>query len=275
MKKIFSTIIFMLALLCVNVVPCYAAEEGALRLVDGADLLTDSEESSLTAKLDEISIRQSCDIVVVTTDSLGDENITAYADDYFDYNGYGIGEDKSGILLLISMTGGGHGDYWMSTTGYGITAFTDAGIQYIGDAFKPYLKDGEYAEALDSFAENCDKFLTQAKKGSPYDIDHMPKDPYNIPLNIAIGLLIGLVIAFVVVSVMKSKLKSVSLKGSASDYVKNGSLNLTESNDIFLYRTISRHARPKETSSGGGGGGGSSTHTSSSGSSHGGGGGSF
>lgn len=52
--------------------------------------------------------------------------------------------------------------------------------------------------------------------------------------------------------------------------MKKESLNITEKRDLFLYRTVSRTAKPKNESSGG-----SSTHTSSSGSTHGGGGGKF
>ena len=36
------------------------------RLVDDADLLTDSEEQELNTELDEISEKQQCDVVVVT-----------------------------------------------------------------------------------------------------------------------------------------------------------------------------------------------------------------
>ncbi|WP_449077534.1 hypothetical protein [Ruminococcus sp.] len=52
--------------------------------------------------------------------------------------------------------------------------------------------------------------------------------------------------------------------------MKRGSLNVTESRDLFLYKTFTRTAKPKNNSSSG-----SSTHTSSSGSTHGGGGGKF
>jgi len=65
---------------------------------------------------------------------------------------------------------------------------------------------------------------------------------------------------------MKGQLKSVRFKSAASDYTKAGSMNVTESRDLFLYRTVSRREKPRENS------GGSSTHTSSSGRSHGGGG---
>lgn len=40
------------------------------RLTDEADLLSDSEETDLLAKLDEISDRQKCDVVVATVNSL-------------------------------------------------------------------------------------------------------------------------------------------------------------------------------------------------------------
>lgn len=40
------------------------------RLVDDADLLTDSEEQELNTELDEISEKQQCDVVVVTENSL-------------------------------------------------------------------------------------------------------------------------------------------------------------------------------------------------------------
>ena len=82
--------------------------------------------------------------------------------------------------------------------------------------------------------------------------------------------MIGFVIAFIATAIMRSKLKSVRSKSGATDYIKQGSFRVTRANDFFLYRTVSRRARPKDTGSGG-----SSTHRSSSGRSHGGGGGRF
>jgi uncharacterized protein len=79
---------------------------------------------------------------------------------------------------------------------------------------------------------------------------------------------IGLVIAAIATAVMKGKLKSVHAQAGASGYVKNGSMNVTHRQDLFLYRDVNRTAKPKDSS-------GSSTHTSSSGRSHGGGGGKF
>lgn len=242
------------------------------RVVDMAELLSDSDKTALLSKLDEISERQKLDIVVLTVNTLDGKTPRDYADDFYDYNGYGFGENKDGILLLVSME---DRDWWISTTGYGITALTDAGIEYISKKFLSDLSDGDYAQAFTTYAELCDQFITQAKTGEPYDTGNMPKEPFNVAWNILVAFVIGLVVAFVVTNIMKKQLKTVQLKSEANNYVKSNSMIVTENRDLFLYNQVSRRARPKETDNRSGSSGGSSTHTSSSGSSHGGGGGKF
>ena len=236
------------------------------RLVDEADLLTEEEESELLARLNEISERQAFDVAVVTVDGLEGRTPREYADDFYDYNGYGMGADNDGTLLLISMEAR---DWYITTTGYGITALTDDGLDYILDQIVPYLSDGDYQEAFMTFAELCDEFVTEARTGRAYDGDHMPKGRFDWVMALGISLVIGVAAAFVSVEVMRSRLKSVQAKGSAADYIKPGSMVLGRSEDRFLHAAVSRRARPKNKSSGSG------THRSSSGVSHGGRGGKF
>ena len=40
------------------------------------------------------------DAVIVTSNNLNGKSQQDYADDYFDYNGYGVGKEKSGLLSL-------------------------------------------------------------------------------------------------------------------------------------------------------------------------------
>lgn len=237
------------------------------RLVDDADLLTETEENELLAKLDEISERHQCDVAVVTVLSTEGKTPMDYADDFYDYNGYGMGENADGILLLISME---DRDWWMSTSGFGITAFTDAGLNYISEKFLTPLGDGKYAEAFETYAKYCDEFLTQAKTGEAYDTGHMPKGTVA-PIWILIDLAIGWFAAFIMASVKKNKLTSVRKQYTAEDYVVPGSLQLYVNTDRFMFaNTTTRHIE-RDT----GGSSGSSTHTSSSGNTHGGSGGKF
>lgn len=263
MKKLLHIILAILITAAV-VLPITAADSP--RLVDEADLLTPSEEATLTAKLDEVSTRQQFDVVIVTVESTEDKTPMEYADDYYDYNGYGFGEEFDGVLLLISME---ERDWWISTCGYGITAFTDAGIEYVGEEIVSDLGGEFYADAFNRFAELCDEFVTQAKTGDPFDSHNLPEEPFDPVFTLILALVAGLIIAFIATLIMKGQLKSVGYRFGASDYTKKGSLNVTESRDLFLYRTVDQRRKPEND------GGGSSTHTSSSGRSHGGGGGKF
>ncbi len=264
MKKI---LIFALSLLLclLFAFPAFANEDEKARVVDKAELLTESQESKLSSKLDTISEKYKLDVVIVTSDHLGGKSAERYADDYFDYNGYGYGESHDGVLLLVST----EDDKWhISTCGYGITVFTDAGIDYIGDKIVPYFSDGEFADGFFEFAELCESFIIQAESGEPYDSHNLPHEPLSLVF-IPISLVLGLVLAFIIVGSMKRKLKSVRYQPRADSYVKKGSMNITEKRDIFLFFNISRREKPQSSS------GGSSTHRSSSGRSHGGGGGRF
>ena len=259
-KRIFAVLLALALCLCMAI-PAFATEPATNRLVDLAELLTNQEWSDINNILNEISNRQGIDVVIVTINTLGGKSPMAYADDYYDYNGYAA----DGVLLLVSME---DRDWWISTSGYGITAFTDAGIEYIGEQITPLLSDEDYAGAFQLFAEKCDEFITQARTGEPYDSHNLPKEPYSPVFWLIASLIVGFVIALIATGIMRGKLKSVRSKYEAADYVRPGSMKVTQANEFFLYRDVSRTPRPKSTS-------GSGTHISSSGRSHGGGGGKF
>lgn len=258
MKKVFITLFTAVSILLSCLVPVYAEEP---RVVDNADLLSRQELSALEEELTGLREEYGIDAVIVTADTLSGETPQDYADDYYDYNGYG----QDGILLLISIE---DSDWYISTAGVCITAFTDAGIAYIGKQITPYLSDGDFAEAFHTFAVLCDDFMTQAQTGDPYDSHNLPKDPFNALISLVVALVIGLIAALVVTGIMKGKLKTVRMQAKADDYVKAGSMKLTRSRDLFLYTHLDRREKPKS-------GSGSSTHVSSSGTTHGGGGGKF
>lgn len=244
------------------------AADDMIRIADWAELLSESEEAELSDRLDEISERQKFDIVIVTLDSLEGADIVAYADDFFDYNGYGFGEGKDGILFLISME---ERDWCISTSGYGITAFTDAGQEYLSEKFLQYLSDGAYADAFQTFAEWCDDYITQARAGTPYDVDNIPVEPFSPLGALIIAVVVGFVVSFIVTGIMRLSLHSVFSEPAADSYMKKDSLRLTKNYDLFLYKNVTRTEKPKETStSTSGSSGGSTTHVSSSGNTHGG-----
>ena len=256
--KVFCAVLLLISMS----IPVYAWSDTPL-LVDDAGLLSNSEANELLKTLQSISTRQQMDIVVVTTNSLYGQTPRDFADDFYDYNGY----EEDGILLLVSME---QRDWYISTTGYGITAVTDAGIDYMSDQFLQDLSYGYYYDAFMTYANLCDEFIDQAKTGRPYDKGNLPKEAFPLGMMLVISLAIGFVVALITTGVMAAQLKSVDFQRNAKNYVKTGSLHVTNAREIFLYRQVHRRARPQQNSSGG-----SRTHMSSSGRSHGGGGGKF
>lgn len=245
-KKLFS-LLFAFVLVIVLTTSAFAAP---VRLVDDAGLLSAGDSAELLSALDAASEKTGMDIVVVTVKDLGGKSAEAFADDYFDYNGYGMGTERSGILLLVSI---GTGDVWISTRGHAIDVFTDSTIDYILDSIFDDLVDGNYYSAFSHYAELC--------------VSSTVKAPFKVGSRILSSLVIGFVIALISTSVMKGKLKTVKNQVNASQYTVPGSLYLTDSRDIFLYHTVNRVRKAEQQSSSG-----STTHISSSGARHGGGG---
>ena len=155
------------------------------RVSDLAGVLTKAEEYDLQERLDEISIRQKMDVTLVVTPDLGGyDRVSDYAENIYESCKFGYGKEKDGILLLISME---DRDWYIDTHGFGITAFTDAGIEYIGEAMTPDLADGDYAQAFETYASLCDDFITRARNGNPYDNEDFSEEKMPvmwIPLSI-------------------------------------------------------------------------------------------
>ena len=260
--------VLLVVLMMVFLPVSYAAEPD--RVADMAGLLTSLEEDELRGQIADIAGEYQFDAVIVTADSLNGKTAQEYADDYFDYNGYGYGEDYDGVLLLISME---YRDWAISTCGRGQEVFTAYGLDRIRDAIVPYLSQGQYYSAFERFLDMTQDYLYEAEVNTPYDTNNRPgeeivqeREETNW-LTVVLGcLIVGLAAALIVTGVMKSKLKSVRPQTDARQYA--GNFDVTLANDLFLYRTVSRTARPERNSSSGGGG--SSRHTSSSGRSHGG-----
>lgn len=256
MKKRISVFLTVILLCLACAFPVWAGTGN--RLDDQAGLLDADQQENLSDTLDEISERQQVDVVIVTTNSLEGKTAQDYADDYFIDHGCGQGEDRDGILFLVDM---GDRNWAIATHGYAIEAFTDAGQAYIMDQVKPYLSDGDYNEAFQTFALECDDFIMQADEAEPYDVENLPKEPFDVGTNLLIVLAVGLVAGLLVTGNMRRKLKTVRKQNQAASYVRQGSMQVTRSNDYYLYSTVSKTAKPKDEDSGGG----SSTHTSSSG----------
>ncbi len=235
MKKIRYIAVFAIIFAILLSITVYCGSEPMPYVMDEADILTEYEETELYEKLNDISNRAKCHVVVVTVKSTGTFDVWEYAKSYFHACGYGYGKDKSGILLLLSTT---DRDYAIYTYGKALEEFDSDALDELEEEMLQHLKWDNYFRGFMSYADVCEDVL----------IYH-----FDIVTNLIIAVVIGAVIAFLILSVMKAKLKSVRPQRAASNYVRNGSFVLTKDLDIYLYRNITRRRRSNESGSSRGG----------------------
>ena len=260
-----------------DLIPKTISATRAPRLVDQADILTDEEEATLLAKLDKISEELQFDIVIVTTKSTGRRTPEEFADDYYDYNGFGFGENHDGCACMFSTE---FRDCHISTTGEGETAINgDYCIGYLlnTDEFSKAMVDHEYYKAFQRFPDFVKMCVDESRENKPFSNRHRINDAKNKKIGVAVSLVIGLIISAIVTRVVKSGYTDAVHKNSgAGNYLVENSLVLYESQDQFLYTTVDRTKRSNDSDSGSSGSSGGSYvsghHTGSSGTSHGGGG---
>ncbi len=228
MKRLISlSLVLLISLvLCVTV----SAAAKSSRLYDGAELLTDSESEKLTEKLDRLSESLGYDIVIVTVESFGGYDIERYAADRFEEQGFGLGEDMSGSLLLISVR---DRDYAMISFGEGEDATPEN--DYAMDDVIGLLGDNEFYEAFDAYADAVAEAIEDHRA--------FPWVKY-----LAVSVAVGLIVALTVVFSMKSKLKTVAPQKGARAYA--GNLRLSHCRDLYLFSTVTRVPKPKPSQSG-------------------------
>lgn len=263
MKKYFKHFVVSLVLIATMAFPACAFASGHTsepRLSDYAGVLTSDQQDEVETMLDEISEKHKVDVVVVTDTTLDGADLQDTADIYYEICEYGYGKGHDGIMLLILSE---DRNYAITTEGFGITAFTDAGLDYLTEQFTPPLGDDDYYTAITTFAEKSDMMIEEAINGEPYDVGHMPKERPPV-LWILYCILGGFGVSFAFATIKKSKMTSVVAQQSASAYADTGSMDVTYDHDRFV--SVFTTTRVIEDDDDGG----SSTHSSSSGTTHGG-----
>lgn len=233
-------------------------------VVDEAKLLSQDERDKLIEDIEKFRENYNIDAVIVTANDLQGKNTMDYADDYYDYNGYGLGDNKSGILLLIDMN---DRKIWIYTSGDAIEYFTDNRIDSIISDISKYLSNEEYFDACNIFLTDIQYYIDSGIPEGQYTYSEEENTLKIVLIALGVAAVVAGVTCIVVVNSYKNS-KSVS----SVNYVDNNSIVFTKRRDTFVNTFTTKTKIERNNSSGGSG---SSTHRSSSGNTHGGGGGSF
>ena len=132
------------------------------------------------------------DIVIVTTNDAAGKTSREYADDFFDYGGFGVGPDYDGILFLIDMD---NREAYISTSGIAIRYLTDLRLDKILDrVFDEGLLDGDYYGAAMGFLKGTRTYLEAGIPSDQYNEPEKVVKPKKITvIDVIIGLVGGLI----------------------------------------------------------------------------------
>ncbi|MBO6010735.1 MAG: TPM domain-containing protein [Oscillospiraceae bacterium] len=147
----------------------------APRVRDDADIFSDEDEAWLTEVLLEVRADTGRDVVVYTDMSdygLGQDVCSA---DYFEFNGYGTGEQREGFCLYIDMDPNDRG-WWTAVHGADSRGlYTYENANEIDDALYEYMAGGSYAYGVRDWADNI---RTLCLKGIPFAPEWYPERDY-------------------------------------------------------------------------------------------------
>ncbi len=242
MKKAIALFILILSLITV-MLPVQAADFDLVN--DEVGLLTENEYFELNELAQDITDRYECEVSIVIIDDMDGNDAKELAKSIYNEYGYGYGEDRSGLMLLLSTE---DRQYAIIAYGYGNTAFTDYGRGVLEDRYLlPLLGENEYYDAFSTYLNQTSEYLDMAENGSPFDVDTDEGGGMSNLIKIAIVIFIPLLIAGIVCGVFYQQMKTAKLQAAADNYVSDGGVKLTMKEDRYLFRTETRTKIEKDS----------------------------
>ena len=248
------------------------------KIYDFSDILTDEEEKELKTLIDAFYNKTKMDLVIVTDNVpyVVDNDNTVYAEDFYDYNDFGLETKHYDGIVLFRNTYQLDPYYEMQLTGEAQYYYTPR-IDDILDTIYDEISTKQYFSGFKHFIDLLDNYydIGIPESMEDYELDdtgHLVKKPegpkeYEVPtIWMIITAILGTSI-FTGVNIKKNKM--VTHAYDANDFLDKSTMNYTEKKDIFVNSFVTQHRISSDNNSSGGG---FSSHTGSSGFGHSGGG---
>jgi uncharacterized membrane protein YgcG len=236
---------------------CVLPQGSRSHVFDTAGLMTEEELEKLEKAAEELLTKYDFGVYIVTVDDYLDysnNNVFRAALNIYNANDFGTGEEKNGLLLLLSMK---RRDFNLFTNGpRGEYAFNDAGRGAMTAFFLDDFGEDRWYDGFMEYLTWADRYLEKAEEGNPYSATNEPWDPFArnscIVILILLIIFVPLIPAFISRNLMVKKMQSVEKGTDASAYVSQY-LKLTNEDDTYIRTTrTERYNPPKEKSSGNG-----------------------
>jgi uncharacterized membrane protein YgcG len=140
------------------------------RVVDVADIFTDSEEQALKEKIADVTDKTGKDIVIFTDTSTYGFDRETYCYDFYDFCGYGFGDTYDGMCLFVCMDPNNRG--WVaSATGVVEDMYTEDIANEMDDQLYEFMAAGKYGDGVLDWIGNMYNLYME---GYPFVAEWMP-----------------------------------------------------------------------------------------------------
>ena len=231
---------------------------------DVAGILSEQQREVLENKAKQISEKYGCGVYIVTLENYRDyddrSDVFSFAQDFYRHYQLGIGDSKSGVLLLLSMA---DRDYSLVTYGGNAHyAFTDYGQQVLASEFLDDFRRNDWYGGFSDYLDCCNELLSRADRGEPLDVVYGDRGRMSTGASLAIIIGVPLLISFFACEAMKRQMKPVGRQSGADEYIVPGGIGLSLKRDVFLNRSVTRTViRHEDRGSSGGSMGGTTVNS--------------
>lgn len=252
-KRVFS---LLLALLIFAALTVTAFADGGYQgnyVVDTTGLLTAEQAESLEAAAKECIESSGCGLYLVIVDDYksytGNSSDMDGAISIYEGNNYGLGSEKSGIMLMMSMN---DRHMYLLCNGDGSRALPDSENTDLRSELKDYFKNDQWYKGFKFYMENASRQIYVNAIANHKKLDNSFYSSYMMKtrlIGVGVCMLIGLIIAAVVTLLLKLQLRSVAQKTEAGLYIGKEGLQLSARQDRFTGTTKRRVYDPPSKSS--------------------------
>lgn len=174
---------------------------------DYADVLTDSVKKEIVSANETLYQTTGAQIVIVTVQSLGGENISDYTYALFNQWGVGSKEKNNGMLLVLAIQ---EEDYWLMQ-GKGLENYQSDGqlAVWLDTYLEPDFAKQDYSSGVIKLFRVLDSRLTEIYgSGNGNDVSQIEPDPPS-PVYSAFSIIPRLILCLAVVIILIAFIKNI------------------------------------------------------------------
>lgn len=248
MKRLFTAISVGFLTLTLLAAPALA-EPADGRVFDHADILTEQQEEDLQATIENFQSYAMMDCVVLTEEDAAVSDPELHAQDYYDAAGFGLGEDRSGMILYVNMA---TRDVAACASGDAKEILGNRELDRVIDAGYTALADGDYYVSFSQMIGKASGIVGDARQ--TVAVPATARFEIRIPIEIiAVGALFGGIVG-ICIYVVVSKRYQTPIREAIYDTRAKTDLRLIHDEDLFVNKFVTvRHIPRNPPSSGSGG----------------------